>query len=82
MDRLSKDIEVLRRRALERKAKARGKETRKERPEAFVVVDMAGADRTLEHWLKREQRALEVAADKRNERAASDSAGWVGNCPA
>ena len=59
MDRLSKDIEVLRKRALKRKARA------------GIAVARAGKGHSMEQWIQRERRALEVATDKRNQRGVA-----------
>jgi len=67
MDKLSEEIEVLRKRALERKARAeRG--ARKERDASPVAVARRRGGPGLENWIERERKALATATQQRNER--------------
>ncbi len=67
MDKLSAEIEVLRKRALKRKARAeRG--PRKERTASPVAVAKRRGGPGLEGWIERERKALAMATKQRNER--------------
>jgi len=67
MDKLSAEIEVLRKRALERKAKAeRG--ARKERTASPFAGTKRRGGPGLDGWIERERKALAMATKQRNER--------------